>query len=74
MSGNGDLAKLLVELSYKSGTFTLASGKTSDFYVDVKQTIFTARGARLLGEILCDRLEANGIELVGGMATISWPR
>jgi orotate phosphoribosyltransferase len=73
MSGNEDLAKLLVELSYKSGTFTLASGKTSDFYVDVKQTIFTARGARLLGEILCDRLEANGIELVGGMAVGAIP-
>ena len=50
MSGSVELAELLAELSYKSGTFTLASGKTSDFYVDVKQTIFTARGARLVGD------------------------
>lgn len=73
MTQRADLAKLLVELSYKSGTFTLASGKTSDFYVDVKQTVFTARGARLLGEVLCDRLQANGIELVGGMAVGAIP-
>lgn len=73
MSESDDLARLLAELSYKSGTFTLASGKTSDFYVDVKQTVFTARGARAIGEVLCDRLQAAGIELVGGMAVGAIP-
>jgi orotate phosphoribosyltransferase len=73
MSESNDLTRLLAELSYKRGTFTLASGKTSDFYVDVKQTVFTARGARLVGEVLCDRLQAAGIELVGGMAVGAIP-
>ncbi len=72
-SNRKDLAALLAQLSYRSGTFTLASGLQSDFYVDVKQTVFTARGSRLVGELLCDRLQASGITLVGGMAVGAIP-
>lgn len=68
-----ELATLLARLSYKSGTFTLASGQQSDFYVDVKQTVFTARGSALVGSLLCDRLEQSGITLVGGMAVGAIP-
>lgn len=68
-----DLASLLAKLSYRSGTFTLASGRESDFYVDVKQTVFTARGSALVGRLLCDRLQAAGITLVGGMAVGAIP-
>jgi orotate phosphoribosyltransferase len=32
------LKELLLQKSYRQGTFTLTSGKTSDFYVDGKQT------------------------------------
>jgi len=63
-----ELVKLLAELSYRKGTFRLASGRESDFYVDVKQTVFRAEGARAIGELLCDRIEAADIHLVGGMA------
>jgi orotate phosphoribosyltransferase len=67
------LAALLAELSYRSGTFTLASGLESDFYVDVKQTVFTARGSALIGAMLCDRLQEAGITSVGGMAVGAIP-
>lgn len=67
------LVKLLAALSYRKGTFRLASGRESDFYVDVKQTVFRAEGARAIGELLCDRLQAHGITLVGGMAVGAVP-
>lgn len=69
----GTLVRLLASLSYRKGTFRLASGRESDFYVDVKQTVFRAEGARAVGELLCDRLQASGITLVGGMAVGAIP-
>jgi len=62
------LTRLLAELSYRKGVFRLASGKHSDFYVDVKQTVYRAAGAALVGELICDVLAQHSIELVGGMA------
>jgi orotate phosphoribosyltransferase len=67
------LCSLLARLSYRSGTFRLASGLESDFYVDVKQTVFTPEGAKLVGELAMDRLTAHGIESVGGMAVGAVP-
>ena len=43
------LAALLTEHSVKTGTFTLASGQTSDIYCDVKKTALLAEGAYLCG-------------------------
>lgn len=73
MSDRENLVRLLASLSYKKGTFRLASGRESDFYVDVKQTVFRAEGSRAIGEALCDRLQAHGITLVGGMAVGAVP-
>ncbi len=72
-TSNDELASVLAQLSYRSGSFTLASGAQSDFYVDVKQMVYTAAGAALLGRILCDRLQAHSITLVGGMAVGAIP-
>jgi orotate phosphoribosyltransferase len=58
----------LATLSYREGSFRLASGKASDFYIDVKKTVYSAPGALLIGRLICDRLAASSIELVGGMA------
>lgn len=63
-----ELAELLAGLSYRCGTFRLASGKQSDFYVDVKQTVYTSRGAALVGRALYAHLRDRSVELVGGMA------
>lgn len=46
------LKNILLKKSVKFGTFTLTSGKTSDFYVDVRQTALSAEGATLIGELL----------------------
>ncbi len=67
------MSALLARLSYRSGLFTLASGRTSDFYVDVKQTVLSWQGAGLIGSALLDRIEAHGISSAGGMAAGAIP-
>jgi len=63
------LRDILVRLSYREGTFTLTSGKTSDFYVDCKQTTLSAEGAYLSGKLLFRRVVEAGLDVagVGGM-------
>jgi orotate phosphoribosyltransferase len=67
------LARMLAQRSYRKGTFMLASGKTSDFYVDVKQTVMSADGALLVGRLVFERLRAAGVQCVGGMAVGAVP-
>lgn len=45
------LRSLLLAKSVRTGTFTLASGKTSDLYIDCRVTTLDAHGANLVGEI-----------------------
>ena len=63
------LKTILVEKSYRSGTFTLTSGRTSDFYIDGKQTTLDAEGAYLCGTLLYRLIAAEPapIRAVGGM-------
>ena len=44
-----ELRALLRERSVRHGTFTLSSGKTSDFYVDCRQVTMHPRGMRQIG-------------------------
>lgn len=63
------LFELLATHSYKKGEFLLASGKTSEHYVDVRKTSLIAEGGALIGEILLDTIEgANwSPDAIGGM-------
>ncbi len=63
------LKELLLEKSYREGTFTLTSGKTSDFYIDGKQTTLDAEGGYLCGRLLYELIqeEQEPIGGVGGM-------
>ncbi len=69
MSERSRLKEILLEKSYRKGTFTLTSGKTSDFYVDGKQTTLSAEGAYLCGKLIFGLIqeEVKPIEAVGGM-------
>jgi len=69
MNERDRLKKLLLEKSYREGTFTLTSGLTSDFYVDGKQTTLSAEGAYLCGRLLYHLLMQHdeNITGVGGM-------
>jgi orotate phosphoribosyltransferase len=62
--------EIIKEKSYAEGTFVLASGKTSHFYLDMKPTMLDPEGANLLAELVIDHLKLvpERIDLVGGVA------
>jgi orotate phosphoribosyltransferase len=62
--------EIVKEKSYREGTFVLASGKTSHFYLDMKPTMLDPEGANLLAELIIDHLKqiTDRIDLVGGVA------
>ncbi|MBW2456982.1 MAG: orotate phosphoribosyltransferase [Deltaproteobacteria bacterium] len=64
-----ELLGLLRELSYRRGTFTLASGRQSDFFIDCKKTVLTAAGHVLVGELMLDALrQLPQCDAVAGVA------
>jgi len=69
VSDKEKLKKLLLEKSYREGTFTLSSGKESDFYIDGKQTTLSAEGAYLCGKLIFETIQKSPkkIDAVGGM-------
>jgi orotate phosphoribosyltransferase len=64
-----NLFKLIKKLSYREGDFTLASGKKSSFYIDLKATTLHPDGAYLIGEVAFQAILASGlsIDAVGGL-------
>ncbi|MGE0699738.1 MAG: orotate phosphoribosyltransferase [Hyphomicrobiaceae bacterium] len=48
-------------------TFTLASGRTSDFYCNLKPTMLDPEGAFLLGALIVEAVKADRPDLVGGL-------
>ncbi len=62
------LRDIIAEKSLLSGSFTLASGKASGYFFDMKKTMFDPEGASLVGELLCDLLAGDSeIKAVGGL-------
>jgi orotate phosphoribosyltransferase len=62
------LIELLRERSFARRRVILASGKESDFFIDCKQTVLTAEGHALVGELMFDALdELAPCEAVGGV-------
>jgi orotate phosphoribosyltransferase len=62
------LKALLRRKSIVRGNFTLASGKSSTYYIDCKLTTLDPEGAVLVGHSVIDALEAAGIQAdaIGG--------
>ena len=62
------LVELLRERSFQRKKVILASGRESDFFIDCKQTILTAEGHALSGELLYALLdELPRCDAVGGV-------
>jgi orotate phosphoribosyltransferase len=68
MTKKEQLIALLKEKSVRSGEFTLASGKKSDFYVDARQTTLNAHGAALVAELVLQSVDPT-VQGVGGPVT-----
>lgn len=68
-----DLKAILLDKSVRTGSFTLASGKSSDLYIDCRVTALDPVGANLIGEIgwaaVRERIRSEGltIDAIGGM-------
>lgn len=52
-----ELLRLLATKSFRLGEFKLASGRTSDYYIDCRTTTLDAEGARLTGRVFLDLIQ-----------------
>jgi orotate phosphoribosyltransferase len=70
-----ELLELILAVSFERREVTLASGKKSDFYLDLRTTLMRPLGQKLAGELLLAKLTAGGpaVEAVGGMAVGAVP-
>ncbi len=69
-------AKLLTAIrgkAYRTGEFTLASGKKSDYYIDCKEVTLDGEGSLLVGRAVFEIIKDWGVSAVGGMELGSVP-
>jgi orotate phosphoribosyltransferase len=64
-------ARLLEIIKAKSlllGRFKLVSGAVSNYYLDMKPTMFDPEGAHLVAELVCDLIkDERGVDAIGGL-------
>ena len=69
-----ELLDLVLEVSFRREKVVLASGKESDFYLDLRQTLMRPRGVLLAGRLVLEKLRTGTpVEAVGGMAVGAVP-
>ncbi|MCX7308657.1 MAG: orotate phosphoribosyltransferase [Afipia sp.] len=61
------LAKIIAARSFGRGDITLASGRKSDFYFNLKPTMLDPEGAALLAELSFDALKDDSVDYIGGL-------
>lgn len=61
------LRDIIHQRSFGHGEITLASGRKSNFYFNLKPTMLNAEGAALLAELTLDALSGETIDYVGGL-------
>jgi orotate phosphoribosyltransferase len=59
------LLERLAERAYRHGNFTLASGRSSNHYVNCKPVSLSGEGLALLGEQLLAEVEADAVAVAG---------
>ncbi|GLH80823.1 orotate phosphoribosyltransferase [Bradyrhizobium sp. SSBR45G] len=70
MSKSASRARLLEIIrrrSFGRGEVTLASGRKSDFYFNLKPTMMDPEGATLLAELTYEALKDDGYDYIGGL-------
>lgn len=63
------LRELISELAVVRGKVTLASGKEANYYVDLRRITLHHEASRLVGQVMLDLLDKNGVEFdaAGGL-------
>ncbi len=69
MTDYQSLVQLLAQKSVRRGRFTLASGKISDIYIDVRMTSMSPEGLSQIGPLALQAIRSTGwsVDSVGGM-------
>ncbi len=62
-----ELIELVKRDAVRFGDFTLASGKKSDIYVDLRKVTLSAKGASLIGSLIYDIIQHKKVDAIGGM-------
>ena len=86
MNARARLLEILTERSFARKKVVLASGRESDFFIDCKQTVLTAEGHALCGELMLEALaklpacqvvagvELGGCPLASAVALVSFQK
>jgi orotate phosphoribosyltransferase len=61
------LKDIIAKRSFGRGEITLASGRKSDFYFNLKPTMLDAEGAALLAQLTLDALDSEELDYIGGL-------
>jgi len=61
------LKDIIHKRSFGRGEITLASGRKSDFYFNLKPTMLDPEGAALLAELSLDALKDDAVDYIGGL-------
>ena len=61
------LFAIINERSFRRGHFVLASGQTSNYYLDLKPTMFHPEGADLTARMIFERIKDLAVDYVGGL-------
>lgn len=61
------LYRIILDKSLKIGDFILSSGVTSKFLFQLRQTTMLPEGAAMIGEIVVEYMQHNGLKCVGGL-------
>lgn len=62
------LIDLIEQHALKFGEFTLASGKTANFYLDCRKLTLTGEGANVIAQGILEQIQDDWPDAVGGMA------
>jgi orotate phosphoribosyltransferase len=62
-----ELFELIRKRSFGRGRILLASGRESDYYIDMRPTTVHPAGATCVGELIVDALEGLSVDFVGGL-------
>lgn len=67
------LAIIRAQSLLQNGDFTLSSGRSSNFFFDMKRTMFDPQAAPLIADLLFDRIKSEAVDCVGGLETGAIP-
>jgi orotate phosphoribosyltransferase len=67
------LLSIIARRSVLRGEFRLTSGRSSNFFIDLKKTMFDPEGAALLADLLFEMIRTDDVDCIGGMETGAIP-